>query len=89
MKTNNKIRLAALLLFGVLAYVANGQNIIRPKIECPNDIYVNAYNGVLFHQRPDLSIPTRGGNMGLRSITTASTTARIMDTATAGPLERR
>lgn len=63
MKTNNKIRLAALLLFGVLAYVANGQNIIRPKIECPNDIYVNAYNGVLFHQRPDLSIPTRGGNM--------------------------
>lgn len=37
----------------------NSQNIIRPKISCPNDIYVNSYNGVLFYQRADLSIPNR------------------------------
>lgn len=36
------------------------QNIIRPKIACPNDIWVNSYNGVLFYQRADLSIPNRG-----------------------------
>ena len=38
---------------------AFSQNIIRPKIACPNDIYVNSYNGVLFYQRADLSIPNR------------------------------
>lgn len=37
-----------------------GQNIIRPKIACPNDIWVNSYNGVLFYQREDVSIPTAG-----------------------------
>ena len=36
------------------------QNIIRPKISCPNDIWVNAYNGVLFYERTDISIPTPG-----------------------------
>lgn len=39
--------------------ILNSQNIIRPKIACPNDIYVNSYNGVLFYQRADLSIPNR------------------------------
>ncbi len=39
---------------------AQAQNIIRPKIACPNDIWVNSYNGVLFYQRADLSIPNRG-----------------------------
>ncbi len=37
----------------------NSQNIIRPKISYPNDIYVNSYNGVLFYHRADLSIPNR------------------------------
>ena len=39
--------------------ILHSQNIIRPKISCPNDIYVNSYNGVLFYQRADLSIPNR------------------------------
>lgn len=39
--------------------IIQSQNIIRPKISCPNDIYVNSYNGVLFYQRADLSIPNR------------------------------
>jgi RHS repeat-associated protein len=46
------------LLLGLVA--AQAQNIIRPKIACPNGIYVNSYNGVLFYQRADLSIPNRG-----------------------------
>lgn len=45
----------------LLSLVAvHAQNIIRPKIACPNDIYVNSYNGVLFYQRADLTIPNRG-----------------------------
>lgn len=47
----------ALVLSG---FVLQAQNIIRPKIACPNDIWVNSYNGVLFYQRADLSIPNRG-----------------------------
>lgn len=39
---------------------AQAQNIIRPKIACPNDIWVNSYNGDLFYQRTDLSVPNRG-----------------------------
>ena len=35
------------------------QNIIRPKISCPNGIWVNSYNGVLFYMRTDVSIPNR------------------------------
>ena len=57
--------LAALLLLLLFASHACGQNIIRPKIECPNNIYVNAYNGVLFHPRHDLTVPTRGVSMTL------------------------
>ena len=48
----------ALLLGGIFA--ASAQNIIRPKISCPNGVYVNSYNGVLFYQRSDLQIPNRG-----------------------------
>lgn len=54
---NRNIILVTLML--VLAS-AQAQNIIRPKIACPNDIWVNSYNGVLFYQRVDLSIPNRG-----------------------------
>ena len=46
------------LLLGFVS--AQAQNIIRPKIACPNGIYVNSYNGVLFYQRADMSIPNRG-----------------------------
>ncbi len=49
------------LVMGLWAEVM-GQNIIRPKIACPNDIWVNSYNGVLFYQREDVSIPTGGEN---------------------------
>lgn len=30
------------------------QNIIRPKIACPNNLWVNSYNGVLFFERTDI-----------------------------------
>ena len=43
--------------------ISQAQNIIRPKIACPNGIYVNSYNGVLFYQREDVSIPNRGMNL--------------------------
>ena len=48
----------ALLIGGVFAAMA--QTVTRPKIVCPNGIYVNSYNGVLFYQRSDLRIPNRG-----------------------------
>ncbi len=48
-----------LLLLSSEFFVLKSQNIIRPKIACPNDIYVNSYNGVLFYQRADISIPNR------------------------------
>lgn len=48
----------ALLIGGVFA--ATAQTVTRPKIACPNGIYVNSYNGVLFYQRSDLRIPNRG-----------------------------
>ena len=42
---------------------AQSQNIIRPKISCPNDIWVNSYNGVLFYMRADISVPNRDLNL--------------------------
>ncbi len=59
-----KLIIFALSLFAVMA--ADAQNIIRPKVECPNGIYVNSYNGVLFYQRPDVSVPNR--NMRLEAV---------------------
>lgn len=55
------ILIVALLIGGIFA--ASAQNIIRPKISCPNGVYVNSYNGVLFYQRSDLQIPNRGLNL--------------------------
>lgn len=63
MTRNYRRSLGTLILLIIFAQLANGQNIIRPKIECPNNIYVNAYNGVLFYQRSDMSVPARGGNL--------------------------
>ena len=50
-----------LLIGGI--FTASAQNIIRPKIACPNGVYVNSYNGVVFYQRSDLQIPNRGLNL--------------------------
>ncbi|MBO7586933.1 MAG: hypothetical protein J6T13_07115 [Bacteroidales bacterium] len=50
-----------LIIDGIFA--ASAQNVIRPKIACPNGIYVNSYNGVLFYQRADIQIPNRGMNL--------------------------
>ena len=56
------LTIATLLVIGCPWAAVMGQNIIRPKIACPNDIWVNSYNGVLFYQRVDLSIPTASDN---------------------------
>lgn len=59
---NRKSILIWALLIGSI-FAASAQNIIRPKISCPNGVYVNSYNGVLFYQRSDLKIPNRGLNL--------------------------
>lgn len=59
----NKRILSFIMLLGLSAVALQAQNIIRPKIACPNDIWVNSYNGVLFYQRADLSVPNRGMNL--------------------------
>lgn len=59
----NKRILSLIVLLGLSAIAVQAQNIIRPKIACPNGIWVNSYNGVLFYQRADLSVPNRGMNL--------------------------
>ena len=59
---NRKSILVWVLLVGSIC-AASAQTIIRPKISCPNGVYVNSYNGVLFYQRTDLQIPNRGLNL--------------------------
>jgi RHS repeat-associated protein len=54
---NKIIIIIALVLAGI---TLQAQNTIRPKIACPNDIWVNSYNGDLFYQRTDMVIPNRG-----------------------------
>lgn len=56
----NKRIISLIVLLGLGAVALHAQNIIRPKIACPNGVWVNSYNGVLFYQRADLSIPNRG-----------------------------
>lgn len=54
-------KIIILVLLSVVFWVGiQAQNIIRPKISCPNGVWVNSYNGVLFYQRVDLSVPNRG-----------------------------
>ena len=60
----HKVLITITLILASLAVQA--QNIIRPKVECPNGIYVNSYNGVLFYQRPDVSVTNR--NMRLEAV---------------------
>ena len=59
-----KLIILAISLFAVM--IVNAQNIIRPKVAFPNGIYVNSYNGVLFYQRPDVSVSNR--NMRLEAV---------------------
>lgn len=59
----NKRIITLIVLLGLSAVAVQAQNIIRPKIACPNGIWVNSYNGVLFYQRADLSVPNRGMNL--------------------------
>ncbi len=59
-------RLILLTLSLLTVTMLQAQNIIRPKVECPNGIYVNSYNGVLFYQRPDVSVANR--NMRLEAV---------------------
>ena len=61
---NKRLIILAIALFTVMA--VDAQNIIRPKVECPNGIYVNSYNGVLFYQRSDVSVTNR--NMRLEAV---------------------
>lgn len=60
------IIIAGLIILNSQFSILNSQNVIRPKIACPNNIWVNSYNGVLFYQRADLSIPNR--NMPLDAV---------------------
>ena len=56
---NMRYRFFILLFLIVGIAFADAQNVIRPKIACPNDVWVNSYNGVLFYQRTDISITNR------------------------------
>jgi len=54
------VYLAALIsIFNFQFSISSAQNVTAAKIACPNNIWVNSYNGVMFHQRTDLSIPNR------------------------------
>lgn len=61
---NKRFLVFILTILGVLSLDA--QNIIRPKVDFPNGIYVNSYNGVLFYQRPDVSVRNR--NLSLEAV---------------------
>lgn len=58
--TMNKRIISLIILLGLGGLALQAQNVIRPKIACPNGIWVNSYNGSLFYQRADLSVPNRG-----------------------------
>lgn len=51
---------AIIFIIGLTVFGSvNAQNIIRPKIYCPNGIAINSYSGVLTYNRTDVSIPGR------------------------------
>ncbi len=57
----------AIIGIGLLsAQSLNAQNIIRPKIAGPNDLWVNSYNGVLFFGRTDFETKNSAMPMQLR-----------------------
>lgn len=51
---------AIIIIIGLTVFGSvKAQNIIRPKIYCPNGIAINSYSGVLTYNRTDVSIPGR------------------------------
>ena len=65
MKFKNKIMM--LIGVGLLsALCLHAQNVIHPKIEGPNGLYVNSYNGVLFFGQTDLETQNTQMPMQLR-----------------------
>ena len=59
-------RLIILLICSLSILSMDAQNIIRPKIEGPNGLYVNSYNGVLFFGRTDIETQNTAMPMQLR-----------------------
>ena len=59
-------KLLFILLCSVGVLSMDAQNIIRPKIEGPNGLYVNSYNGVLFFGRTDIETHNTAMPMQLR-----------------------
>lgn len=55
-----------ILLCSVGVLFADAQNIIRPKIAGPNNLWVNSYNGVLFFGKTDLETRNSAMPMQLR-----------------------
>lgn len=62
---NNKYS-TVLSLWLLFAIGLQAQNIIHPKIEGPNDLFVNSYNGVLFFGQTDLETQNTQMYMQLR-----------------------
>lgn len=73
----NAIIIAGLIVFNLCTPIASAQNVTRPKIACPNDIWVNSYNGVLFYQRTDFSIP--GRSMPLEAVFYYNSSSNILN----------
>lgn len=60
-------KIMAIMGIGLLSVQClNAQNIIRPKIAGPNDLWVNSYNGVLFFGRTDFETKNSAMPMQLR-----------------------
>ena len=60
-------KILAIIGIGILsAQCLEAQNIIRPKIAGPNDLWVNSYNGVLFFGRTDFETRNSAMPMQLR-----------------------
>lgn len=60
-------KIMAIIGIGLLsAQYLDAQNIIRPKIAGPNDLWVNSYNGVLFFGRTDFETKNSAMPMQLR-----------------------
>lgn len=73
----NAIIIVGLIVFNLCTPIASAQNVTRPKIACPNDIWVNSYNGVLFYQRTDFSIP--GRSMPLEAVFYYNSSSNILN----------
>ena len=63
----NKIKYIVCCIVGVFLFLpAQSQNVIRPKIAGPGNLWVNSYNGVLFFELTDLETQNSAMPMQLR-----------------------